>query len=65
MDLLGREEVQLDKQSIDQLVNGKRILISGAGGSIGSELVRQCLSFNPSELICIDNCEENLFSFSH
>ena len=65
MDLLGREEVQLDKQSIDQLVNGKRILISGAGGSIGSELVRQCLSFNPSELICIDNCEENLFSITN
>jgi FlaA1/EpsC-like NDP-sugar epimerase len=37
-------------------------MITGAGGSIGSELVRQCLSFKPSELICVDNCEEHLFS---
>jgi FlaA1/EpsC-like NDP-sugar epimerase len=37
-------------------------MITGGGGSIGSELVRQCLSFKPSELICVDNCEEHLFS---
>ncbi len=63
-DLLGREEVQLDKMGIEQMLTRKRILISGAGGSIGSELVRQCLTFSPSELICVDNCEENIFSIT-
>lgn len=62
MDLLGREEVKLNRHSIGNLFDGKRIMITGAGGSIGSELVRQCLSFKPSELICVDNCEEHLFS---
>lgn len=64
VDLLGRDEVKLDKNSIEHLLKGKRILITGAGGSIGSELVRQCLVFNPAELICIDNSEENLFNIS-
>jgi FlaA1/EpsC-like NDP-sugar epimerase len=61
LDLLGREEVLLDMNSIDRLINGKRILITGSGGSIGSELVRQCLSYNPSEIICLDNNEESIF----
>ena len=64
VDLLGREEVKLDKNSIENLLKGKRVLITGAGGSIGSELVRQCLVYNPAELICIDNSEENLFNIS-
>ena len=64
VDLLGREEVKLDINSIESLLKGKRVLITGAGGSIGSELVRQCLVFNPAELICIDNSEENLFNIS-
>ena len=64
MDLLGREEVKLDRNSIEHLLNGKRILISGAGGSIGSELVKQCLLFDPVEIICVDNCEENLFTIT-
>ena len=64
VDLLGREEVRLDKNSIENLLKGKRVLITGAGGSIGSELVRQCLIYNPAELICIDNSEENLFNIS-
>ena len=62
VDLLGREEVKLDMNSIEKIMFGKRILITGAGGSIGSELVRQCLLFKPSEIICIDNSEENIFS---
>ena len=43
-DLLGREEVKLDMNSIEDILRGKRVLITGAGGSIGSELVKQCLS---------------------
>ena len=61
VDLLGREEINLDKTSIDKLIRGKRIVITGAGGSIGSELVRQCMKFNPSVLVMIDNSELNLF----
>jgi len=64
VDLLGRDEVNLDRESIDAFIKGKRVLITGAGGSIGSELVRQCLIYDPSELICIDNSEENLFNIS-
>ena len=64
VDLLGREEVMLDKNSIVNLLQGKRILITGAGGSIGSELVKQCVAFNPSEIICVDNNEQNLFTIT-
>jgi FlaA1/EpsC-like NDP-sugar epimerase len=60
-DLLGREEVKLDMNSIEKLIQQKRILITGAGGSIGSELVRQCLAFKPSEIICLDSNEENIY----
>ena len=62
IDLLGREEVKLDMNSIDNTIYSKRILITGAGGSIGSELVRQCLKFKPSEIICLDHSEENIFN---
>ena len=61
-DLLGRAEVKLDMESIDNLINGKRILITGAGGSIGSELVSQCLVYNPSEILCLDQSEEKIFN---
>ena len=61
LDLLGREEVKLDMNSIENLLYGKRVLITGAGGSIGSELVQQCLAFGPSEIICLDNNEEKIF----
>jgi FlaA1/EpsC-like NDP-sugar epimerase len=62
LDLLGRDEVQLDVNAIENFIKGKRILISGAGGSIGSELVRQCLEFHPGSLILLDNSEQNLFN---
>ena len=61
LDLLGREEVELNENSIKNLVKGKRILITGAGGSIGSELVRQCIKFQPSVLVMMDISELNLF----
>ena len=60
-DLLGREEVKLDMNSIENILKDKRVLITGAGGSIGSELVRQCLSFNPSEIVCLDTNEESIY----
>jgi len=60
-DLLGREEVKLDMNSIENILQRKRVLITGAGGSIGSELVKQCLSFNPAEIICMDTSEENIY----
>jgi FlaA1/EpsC-like NDP-sugar epimerase len=62
VDLLGREEIQLDTQSIKEFMHGKRVLVTGAGGSIGSELVRQCFQFDPAMVILFDNSEYNLFA---
>jgi len=62
LDLLGRDEIQLDVNAIQNFIRGKRILITGAGGSIGSELVRQCLTYDPGSLILLDNSEQNLFN---
>ena len=47
--------------SIEDILKGKRVLITGAGGSIGSELVKQCLSFKPAEIICLDTNEESIY----
>ena len=51
----------MDKESIKNFISGKRVLVTGAGGSIGSELVRQCLNYEPALLIMIDISELNLF----
>ena len=61
IDLLGRNEIELNQNLINKYINGKRILITGAGGSIGSELVRQCLKYEPALLVMLDNSEYNLF----
>ncbi|MBD3276226.1 MAG: NAD-dependent epimerase/dehydratase family protein, partial [Candidatus Marinimicrobia bacterium] len=61
-DIIGREEVNLDAGSIERFLDGKRVLITGAGGSIGSELVRQCLNFTPEKIYLLDNSEFNLFT---
>ncbi len=61
-DLLGRDEVKLDMNSIENIIKGKRILITGAGGSIGSELINQCLLFNPAEIICLDTNEQSIYN---
>lgn len=61
-DLLGREAVTLDWQGISATINAKKILVSGGGGSIGSELCRQIANLAPSLLVIIDNSEFNLYS---
>jgi FlaA1/EpsC-like NDP-sugar epimerase len=60
-DLLGRPETVLNRQAIDSLVHERRILITGAGGSIGSELVRQIAALGPSHLSLLDSSEYNLY----
>ncbi len=60
-DLLGRAPVRLDMQSIGRFIQGRRIMVTGAGGSIGSELCRQVLRFAPAELVMVDNSETPLF----
>jgi Predicted nucleoside-diphosphate sugar epimerases len=61
-DLLGREEVRLEQEKIGAYLTGKTILITGAGGSIGSELCRQVLRFTPGLIILYDSSEENLYN---
>jgi FlaA1/EpsC-like NDP-sugar epimerase len=61
-DLLGREALNLNIDLIGKFVTGKSILVTGAAGSIGSEICRQILNFKPSRLILIDRAENNLFN---
>lgn len=60
-DLLGRESIKLDRHEVQQDLQGKRVLITGAAGSIGSELVRQVIQYNPESLILIDQAESDLY----
>lgn len=60
-DLLGREEVELDLDPIKEMLQGKRVLVTGAGGSIGSELCEQLAHFQPSRLIALDISEFNIY----
>ena len=61
-DLLGRGEVELDNLTINEYLAGRVVLITGAGGSIGSELCRQIIKFNPKQMIMLDNYENNLYN---
>ena len=61
-DLLGRSTVKLDTAGILEYLSDKVVLVTGCGGSIGSELCRQIVRFNPQKLILIDASEENLFN---
>ena len=56
-DLLPRDEISIDMESVGAMLYGKRILITGSAGSIGSEMVRQIAKYSPSELILIDSAE--------
>lgn len=56
-DLLPRDEISIDMESLDSMLHGKRILITGSAGSIGSEMVRQIAKYSPAELILIDSAE--------
>ncbi|MFO0974068.1 MAG: nucleoside-diphosphate sugar epimerase/dehydratase [Phycisphaerae bacterium] len=60
-DLLGREQVHLDAAGISSKIRGQRVLITGAGGSIGSEMCRQVMRFQPARLILVELSENNLF----
>jgi FlaA1/EpsC-like NDP-sugar epimerase len=60
-DLLARHPQDLDKKQISSFIENKKILITGAGGSIGSEIVRQCVKFNAKELVLLDHSEYNLY----
>jgi FlaA1/EpsC-like NDP-sugar epimerase len=61
-DLLGRESVEPNQQLIQQCITGKSVLVTGAGGSIGSELCRQIIRQRPSRLVMVDLTEHNLYA---
>ncbi|MCD6303443.1 MAG: polysaccharide biosynthesis protein, partial [Planctomycetes bacterium] len=60
-DLLGRKAVELDRQALGRFLHGKRVLITGAGGSIGSEMCRQVCRFGPKRLLLVEQAETPLF----
>ncbi len=61
-DLLGRDAVKLDNTGLQNLIEGNTVLVSGAGGSIGSELCRQIVKYKPSTLVCLDISEYALYN---
>ena len=64
-DLLGRESTNIETEKIDEFIRGRVVLVTGAAGSIGSELSRQILQFSPSELIILDIDESGIFNLEH
>ena len=60
-DLLGRETVHLDNKNINSLIKNKTVLVTGGGGSIGSELCRQIIKYEPKKLVIVDIYENNLY----
>lgn len=63
-DLLARHPKDLDKVVIKDFISGKKVLVTGAGGSIGSEISRQCANFGAKELILLDHSEYNLYTIT-
>ena len=64
-ELLGRNEIKTDQGAVAQWVNGKVVLVTGAAGSIGSEIVRQLLFLKPAKVIVLDQAETPLFEFEN
>jgi len=64
-DLLGRKSIKLNNPEVKNHLKGKRIFISGAAGSIGSEIAKQVLFYHPSQIILADNAESDLFEKCH
>lgn len=64
-DLLGRESIKLDNEGIEDYIKGKTVLVTGGGGSIGSELCRQIAKFNPKMLIILDIYENNAYDIQN
>ena len=60
-DLLGREPIKLDDENLEEFLGKKTVMVTGAGGSIGSELVRQILNYKPKELLLVERAEFFLF----
>ncbi len=63
--LIGRSQARLDEASIARIITGKRVLITGAGGSIGAELARVCARFAPQTLLLMERAENALFQIDH
>ncbi|OAN49216.1 nucleotide sugar dehydratase [Paramagnetospirillum marisnigri] len=61
-DLLGRPQLALDRAGVQSLIKGRRVMVTGAGGSIGSELVRQIAELEPARLVLFEACEFNLYA---
>ena len=64
-DLLGRKPAHLELERISQLIEGSTVMVTGAGGSIGSEIARQVAGFRPGRLLLLDNSEFALYSIDH
>lgn len=64
-DLLGRNVISLQNKYVNQEISGKNILVTGAAGSIGSELVRQIIKYNPGKLVLLDQSETGLFEIEN
>ena len=63
-DLLGREPVELDDKNLHEFLTGKTVMVTGAGGSIGSELVRQIANFQPQQILLVERAEFFLFQIT-
>lgn len=64
-DILGRKEAKIDIDEISGYINNKTILVTGAGGSIGSEICRQILSYKPKRLVLVDIYENNVYDLEN
>ncbi len=60
-DLLGRQQIRTDLAAVAAMVQGRRVMVTGAGGSIGAEIVRQVAAYHPDRLVLVDRDETNLF----